>query len=241
MLSFPDYSAPFEVFTDASGSQIGAIIAQKTAAGFKPIAFFAAKMTEAQKRYTVTEQELLSVVTTLKKYKTMVFGYPINIYTDHKNLTFTTFQADRTIRWRLFVEEFGPKFFYIKGETNTGADALSRLAMVNSEQATTELMAEVYATEEDAICPIAYNTISQAQQAEFTHEMRRLWQSKKFGNFSLFITGDKRIRVPPSLQARILEWFHMMLMHPGSLGRNGETEFPLARNDGRNRTPCKTL
>jgi hypothetical protein len=110
----------------------------------KPVAFFAAKMTPSQRRYTVTEQELLSVVMTLKRYKTMLWGYPINIYTDHKNLTFSTFQADRTIRWRLFVEEFGPKFYYIKGEKNTGADALSRLEMLGQGQATTKLMDEVY-------------------------------------------------------------------------------------------------
>jgi RNase H-like domain found in reverse transcriptase len=42
MLSFPDYSWPFEVFCDASKYQVGAIIAQKSHKGLKPIAFFAA-------------------------------------------------------------------------------------------------------------------------------------------------------------------------------------------------------
>jgi RNase H-like domain found in reverse transcriptase len=52
MLSFPDYSLPFEIFCDASKYQVGAIIAQKTPKGL------AAKMTPAQCCYTVMEQEL---------------------------------------------------------------------------------------------------------------------------------------------------------------------------------------
>lgn len=31
------------------------------------------------------------------------------------------------MRWRLLLEEFGPKIVYIKGTDNTAADALSRL------------------------------------------------------------------------------------------------------------------
>jgi RNase H-like domain found in reverse transcriptase len=104
MLSFPDYAKPFEVFCDASKYQVGSIIAQKTSKGLKPVAFFAAKMTPAQQQYMVTEQELLSVAMTLKKFRNMLLGYQLNIYTDHKNLTFSSFQADRTICWRLYVE-----------------------------------------------------------------------------------------------------------------------------------------
>jgi RNase H-like domain found in reverse transcriptase len=42
MLSFPDYSLPFEVFCDTLKYQVSAIITQKTQKGLKPIAFFAA-------------------------------------------------------------------------------------------------------------------------------------------------------------------------------------------------------
>jgi Reverse transcriptase (RNA-dependent DNA polymerase)/RNase H-like domain found in reverse transcriptase len=49
MLSFPDYTRPFEIFCDASNVQLGAIVAQKTSdvqtggpERFKPIAFFVA-------------------------------------------------------------------------------------------------------------------------------------------------------------------------------------------------------
>jgi hypothetical protein len=34
---------------------------------------------------------------------------------------------DRVYRWRLLLEEYGPKIVYIKGIHNTVADAVSRL------------------------------------------------------------------------------------------------------------------
>jgi hypothetical protein len=40
--------------------------------------------------------------------------------------------SDRVQRWRLLLEEYGPKILYIKGEHNTVADALSRLDMIAS-------------------------------------------------------------------------------------------------------------
>jgi RNase H-like domain found in reverse transcriptase len=130
----------------------------------------------------------LSVVLTLKKFHNMLFGYPINIYTDHKNLTFSSFHTDHTIRWRLYVEEFGPSFHYIKGETNTGADALSRLNMVDTIEGVTEAMSEVYALNEEMNCTIAYNILSEAQPKEFTARQRSAWPTKKFGHFMLYVT-----------------------------------------------------
>jgi RNase H-like domain found in reverse transcriptase len=150
-------------------------------------------MTPAQRRYTVTERELLSVVLTLKKFCNMLFGYPINIYTDHKNVTFSTFQADHTICWRLYVEEFGPSVHYIKGETNTGADALLQLNMVNTIEGVTEVMSEVYALDEEMTCPIAYNVLSEAQQKEFTAPQHNAWPTKKFGHFMLYVTPTNHI------------------------------------------------
>lgn len=58
----------------------------------------------------------------------MLYGCPnITVYTDHKNNTFQHLQTQRVLRWRLFLEDYGVKFEYIKGESNSLADALSRL------------------------------------------------------------------------------------------------------------------
>jgi hypothetical protein len=61
------------------------------------------------------------------------------------------------------VEEYGPSLCYIKGETNTGADALSRLTMVETTEDSTKAMDDVYALNEENICPITYNVLADAQ------------------------------------------------------------------------------
>ena len=166
MLAYPDYKLPFEIVCDASKFQVGSIIAQHstTDGPLRPIAMFAKKMTEAQHKYTIMEQEFLSIVLMLQKFRAMLYGYPLIIYTDHKNLTFNTFHSDRTTHWRLYVKEFGPTFRYLPGTKNIGADALSRLPLVDSYEPVD--LVEVFELDNAAIdiCPIAYDCLAKAQQ-----------------------------------------------------------------------------
>jgi hypothetical protein len=82
VLAFPDFSKEFHVWTDASDYQLGAVIIQDD----KPIAFYSRKLNSAQTRYTTGEQELLSIVETLKEYKNILLGQRIVLHTDHKKL-----------------------------------------------------------------------------------------------------------------------------------------------------------
>ncbi|MGH7954682.1 MAG: RNase H-like domain-containing protein, partial [Gloeomargaritales cyanobacterium] len=125
LLRFPDEKLPFDIYTDASEYQLGAIIKQ---AGH-PIAFYSRKLTPTQRRYTTIEKELLSIVETLKEYKSILFGMDLNVFTDHKNLIHHTFTSNRVLRWRLLIEDFRPKINYITGSSNAEADALSRLPL----------------------------------------------------------------------------------------------------------------
>jgi RNase H-like domain found in reverse transcriptase len=64
LLSFPDFNKPFHMYMDASKYQLGSFIMQDD----KPLAFYSRKLNPAQKWYTTGEQELLSVVETLKEF-----------------------------------------------------------------------------------------------------------------------------------------------------------------------------
>ena len=125
VLAYPDFSKPFEIYTDASAKQLGSVITQDN----RPLAFFSRKLSETQQKYNVTEIELLAIVETLKEFKGMLWGQDIKIYTDHLNLTRDALglTSDRVYRWRLILEEYGPEIVYIKGIHNTVADAISRL------------------------------------------------------------------------------------------------------------------
>jgi hypothetical protein len=125
VLAYPDFTKPFDIYTDASTKQLGAVITQDN----RPIAFFSRKLSGAQSKYTVTELELLAIVETLKEFNGMLWGQRINVYTDHKNLTRDGLglTSDRVTRWRILLEEYAPEIIYIKGIHNTVADAISRL------------------------------------------------------------------------------------------------------------------
>jgi RNase H-like domain found in reverse transcriptase len=120
-LRYPDHNKPFHIYCDASDLQLGAVIMQDDAL----VAFYSCKLNSTQKNYTVGEKEILSVVETLKEYCTMQYRCPnIYVYTDHKNHTFTNLQTQHVLCWQLFLEDYAVKFRYIKGESNSLADAL---------------------------------------------------------------------------------------------------------------------
>jgi hypothetical protein len=52
---------------------------------------------------------------------------------------FNTVHTHRVLRWRLFLEDFGVKLQYIKGEHNHLADALSRLPRKDSTESMNDL------------------------------------------------------------------------------------------------------
>ena len=63
ILAYPDFNKPFHVCTDASDYHLGAVIMQDN----EPLAFYSQKLTSAQKNCTTGEQELLSIVETVKE------------------------------------------------------------------------------------------------------------------------------------------------------------------------------
>ena len=136
LLAYPDPNQPFDVETDASDYQLCATIKQHG----RPVAYYSRKLNSAQKNYTTIENELLSIVETLREFRGILLGSDVLVYGDHQNLThkLSSFTTQRVLRWRLLLEEFRPTFRYKQGVTNFIADALSRVPTVLTERESTQ-------------------------------------------------------------------------------------------------------
>ena len=226
ILAFPDFSKEFHVYTDASDYQLGAVIMQDN----KPLAFYSRKLTGAQSRYTTGEQELLSIVETLREFKNILWGQQVIVHTDHKNLLYDKMASNRVIRWRLLLEEFGVELIHVKGETNVVADALSRLHMdepidesAQGEPDPIQLGQAFGATKrelKEAEFPLSPKAIRKAQQKDArllakAKDQPDKYKTKKVEGHELIMLNGK-IVVPTVLQPRILAWYHEYLCHPGT-------------------------
>ena len=236
VLNYPDWTIPFDIHTDASDKQLGAVISQRG----NPLAFYSRRLTKAQRNYTTTEKELLSIVECLKQFRGVLFGYKINVYSDHKNLVYTATlsESQRVMRWRLILEEFGPNIQHIAGEDNIVADGLSRLPTTKTDEKKLctddwHLAKQFFATArekqrqdptEEFGFPLAISLVQREQEKEKKNPKSwlQIAEQKKLSGYTveeiddfLIFCHEGKIYVPEILRGRTLDWYHYFLEHPG--------------------------
>ena len=169
LLIYPNFSQPFHIFADGSKVQLGAVIMQNG----KPVAFYSRKLTPAQINYTTSERELLSIVETLKEFRSILLGQNLVIHTDHLNLTFKNSNTECISHWKLLLEEYGPQIEYVEGEKNIVADALSRLLKLEDNVVPSHSMAEfqeLYGMDEadlpETAFPLTFTNLAHMQNAQ---------------------------------------------------------------------------
>uniref|UniRef100_A0A1Y1LVD3 RNA-directed DNA polymerase n=1 Tax=Photinus pyralis TaxID=7054 RepID=A0A1Y1LVD3_PHOPY len=138
ILKFPDFNRPFILYTDASINALGAHLYQQDEKGeMRTLAFASRGLKDAEKRYSITELELLAILFGVMKFRTYILGYPVVIYTDHKALSFLlTCKSlnSRLQRWSLKLQEFNLQIEYCQGAKNRIADFLSRYGVTKKNQ-----------------------------------------------------------------------------------------------------------
>ncbi|XP_063831609.1 uncharacterized protein LOC135080816 [Ostrinia nubilalis] len=140
ILSYPDFSQPFNLTCDASNHAISAILSQGPIGKDQPVAYASRTLNKAECNYSVTEKECLAIVWGTKVFRPYLYGHRFKILTDHKPLKWLFNCKDpgsKLVRWRLKLEEFDYEIEYKKGRVNSNADALSRYP-VNPVQHSTE-------------------------------------------------------------------------------------------------------
>ncbi|GFY02040.1 retrovirus-related Pol polyprotein from transposon opus [Trichonephila clavipes] len=132
VLQLPNFTEQFNLFTDASGVGIGAVLNQN----HKPIAFASRILNKAERNYTVSERKCLVVIWALNKFKIYFGSLPVKVITDHAALTKRTNGknlSSRMIRWALKLSEFNIEWEHRPGVQNVVADVLSRNPVGNMD------------------------------------------------------------------------------------------------------------
>ncbi len=89
MLQFPNNKKPFTLYTDASLLGLGAVLMQPYSRS-KPgaITYASRSLNHAEGNYAVTHLESLAIVWALRKFRDLIYGYPVIVYTDHLPVTY---------------------------------------------------------------------------------------------------------------------------------------------------------
>ena len=125
VLRVPEGNEDLIVYTDASGSGLGAVLMQQD----QVIAYASRQLKPHESKYATHDLELAAVVYALKLWRHYLLGAKFILYTDHKALKYLFSQKDlnmRQHRWVEFLAAYDLDILYTPGKANKVADALSR-------------------------------------------------------------------------------------------------------------------
>jgi 8-oxo-dGTP pyrophosphatase MutT (NUDIX family) len=131
ILAHPDYDKPFILYSDASYSGLGHILAQKGNDSKEHVILYGGrKLQPAEQNYTITELECLGVVWGVRKNKQFLGQNNFLLFTDHKALETLRKQAlpsiPRRTRWILELEQYNYTIKHRPGKKMSHVDYLSR-------------------------------------------------------------------------------------------------------------------
>ncbi|THH21307.1 hypothetical protein EUX98_g8414 [Antrodiella citrinella] len=139
VLIIPDKTKSFQVESDASKFATGAVLRQQDGNGdWHPCAYLSQSLNEAERNYQIYDRELLGIIRALTEWRHLLEGnmHPVDILSDHKNLTFFRTPQKlnrRQARWHLFLSQFDIQLRHVPGTKMIQSDTLSRLHHLNQE------------------------------------------------------------------------------------------------------------
>ena len=124
-LKLPTEKSLFSVRTDASEAGFGCVLE----ADGQPVEFSSKAFNKSQRNYSVIEKEACAIVHALKRWRHILIGRPVLLFTDHKPLQWLRSKKDltgRLGRWALLLEEFDVQIQHVSGAEHVVPDTLSR-------------------------------------------------------------------------------------------------------------------
>ena len=133
MLAFPDVKEPFILYTYASLTAMGAVLAQVQDGKERAICYASKAFSKSQTNYSATKLELLAIVTFTRHFKHYLLGRKFKIVTDHCALQWLHNFKDPdglTARWLEKLAAFDYEVQHRPGKGIGHADGLSRIPIV---------------------------------------------------------------------------------------------------------------
>ncbi len=144
VLAFPCYEGaisgerPFRLVTDASVLGLGAVVEQKQKDNkIRPLCYLSRSTFPNEANWPANELECGAIVWAIKKNRTLFYGIPFEIYSDHsslKNLASISEKNNRVQRWFDFLSAYTYVVKHRPGAENGNADLLSRLPQPATEE-----------------------------------------------------------------------------------------------------------
>src|SRR5436190_5403893 len=130
ILQYPDFEKQFILYTDASGTGLGAVLSQKDEKNRERVIAYASRsLNKAERNYGITDQECLAVIWAIKHFEQYLGLLPFQVVTDHSALKYlqtAKMPTGRRARWIMYLQQFDFEITYRPGKENKNADALSR-------------------------------------------------------------------------------------------------------------------
>lgn len=135
LLAHPISNAKISLSVDASDTAIGGVVHQHINNQLEPLSFFSKKLSDAERKYSTYDRELLAVYKSIKHFKYMLEARPFTIFTDHKPITFAFKQrsdksSPRQQRQLDYIGQFSTDIKHISGKDNVVPDFLSRIESI---------------------------------------------------------------------------------------------------------------
>jgi len=125
VLALPDFTVPFQLETDASGSAMGVVLMQHD----HPIAFFSKPFCPRLLRSLTYVRELHALTSVVNKWRHYLLGHPFVIITDHRSLKELMSQVIQTLEQQVYLSKllgYDYTIQYRAWKHNVVADTLSR-------------------------------------------------------------------------------------------------------------------